>query len=56
MSALGLLNRVVFQWTCFRLAKVVDVEGRRVGWKWLGPVLPLTGWGSDYVWIGRRRA
>lgn len=26
----------------------------RLGWVWLGPVLPLSGWWGAYVWLRRR--
>lgn len=51
----GWLNIVVLQWFCVRLGYALDKEtGSFVRWTWVGPVLPLTGWWSDYVFIGRK--
>ena len=41
---LGVLNFVVLQWTCFRLAMKTDFFGKKQGWKMVGPWLPLTRW------------
>ncbi len=49
---IGALNFFVLQWACFRLAQRIDIEtGKRIGWMWMGPVLPLSGWWNDYVWL-----
>lgn len=53
MTLLGALNFVVVQWTFFRLAKVYAVDGSFIRWKILGPVVPLTGWWSKYIRIGK---
>jgi len=49
MTKLGLLNFFVLQWTGFRLARVITVGGPQTHWAVLGPVLPLTGWKTDYI-------
>jgi len=53
MSWLGCLNFIVLQWFFVRLAKVVDDDGRTVRFTWLRKVVPLTGWWSDYSYVGR---
>ena len=52
MTWLKFVNIVFFQWFCFRLARVVK-DGDQIGWTWIRWVVPLTGWGNDYVWIGQ---
>lgn len=47
MSGLGWLNFVVAQWLFVRLARQTE-NGVTVGWVLLVPVIPLTGWLSDY--------
>lgn len=52
MSRLKLANLLFFQWFFIRLARIIgrDNEGYRShSWGLIGPVLPLTGWGSDYI-------
>ena len=50
MTKLGAFNRLIMQWTGFRLARVVNIDlGRQTHWAVVGPVLPLTGWGSKYI-------
>lgn len=47
-----LLNFIILQWFFFRLAKVIDKEtGKTIKFTWLGPVIPLTGWWSRYIWL-----
>jgi len=47
---------IYFQWFCVRLAKIVNTEtGNVEGYTFIGPVLPLTGWNSKYIWIGKRK-
>lgn len=55
ISAVGWLNILLFQWLCFRLeVSVEDAESMEiVGARLIGPVLPLTGWWSDYRWMLR---
>ena len=52
-SWVGALNFLVLQWFCFRIARtmLIGVHGRQrqIGWKWVGPVLPLSGWWGDYI-------
>lgn len=60
MTPLFLLNFLVLQWFGVRLKKTeyralalrrpVRVEWRLLRWIW-----PLTGWISEYRWIGRRQ-
>jgi len=42
-------NVFLFQWYFVRLARVLNDEGKQEGWGFIGPVLPLSGWGTDYV-------
>lgn len=53
MTPLGWLNFLVLQWCFIRLARVYGDEPAEDGWAILGPVLPLTGWWSDYIGIVR---
>ena len=58
MTWLGVLNFVILQWFLIRLAKQVEGqpgEYKTVGWKIIGPILPLTGWWSNYIWLGKKR-
>jgi hypothetical protein len=51
----GWLNFVLIQWSCFRLARIVDTDdGHHIGWTWIGPVMPLTGWWNKYWYICRK--
>lgn len=57
-SWFGLLNFLLLQWFGVRLARVVQLVGRRRvhrGWRLLRWVWPLTGWWSPYRWIWRIR-
>lgn len=57
MTWLGYLNFLVLQWGFVRLARIVDSQTRRtIGWRWIGPVWPLTGWWNDYRFLGKARA
>ena len=47
MSKLKAFN-LVLQFTGFRLCRTME-NGEQIGWGLMGPVLPLTGWGTDYV-------
>lgn len=51
MSWLGLLNFCVLQWFFVRLA---GVRGGPRRWVWMFGVVPLTGWWSDFRFVGRR--
>jgi len=55
MTWLGYLNFVVLQWFFVRYARVTDDRGETVGFRWLGPILPLSGWWSDYRWVKLRK-
>lgn len=62
MTWVKFLNLTLFQWTGFRLARLIEESGEQSGWAVLGPVLPLTGWEWPYIgypeprlrWISRR--
>lgn len=57
ISWLGVLNRIILQWFFIRLARIVDdVTGKTLGYKILKWVVPLTGWGSDYKFIGKNHS
>ncbi|KKK94727.1 hypothetical protein LCGC14_2679950, partial [marine sediment metagenome] len=49
MSKLGFVNRVICQWFCFRIARVMDGVDQ-IGWRIIF-VMPLTGWGTDYIYL-----
>lgn len=54
-SPLGLLNFLFLQWFFVRRTKVYDEDtGQLLRYGWLGPVWPLTGWWSDYRFLGRK--
>lgn len=56
MTWLGLLNSIVLQWFFVRLARIVDTKTKIiVGWKLLKWIVPLTGWWSDYRYIGKEK-
>jgi hypothetical protein len=50
-TALKLVNLMIFQWFFVRLARIVDSDGTHLAIMY--PVVPMTGWFSDY--IPRRR-
>jgi len=49
MSPIKALNVFVLQWFGVRLARVLNDDGQQEAWGLIGPVLPLTGWGRDYI-------
>ena len=54
---LGPLNFLLLQWFGVRLAAVLERrDGPVIGWMLLRWVFPLTGWWSDFRWIGRHRS
>ncbi len=56
MTLLKFVNMFIFQWFCIRLARKVDTKTKRtVGWTILKWVVPTTGWGTDYKYIGARK-
>lgn len=67
MSLLGLVNFFILQWFFIRLARITRTEyaGSHLGdhyfrdvhegWKILHFIVPLTGWWSNYIWIGGSR-
>lgn len=69
LTWVGWLNTLLLQWLFVRLQGVIDEIDRPSGgrlivrnyWTLIFPVVPLTGWWSDYVpkrhreiWLGRR--
>ena len=54
-SWIGIANMVLFQWLFIRLeATLVSRENPTVHHlRFIGPILPLTGWWSDYRWLTR---
>lgn len=52
-SIIGWLNIIFFQWLFLRIWWNVNSNGLTVGWS--GFVIPLTGWWSDYRWVGKWR-
>lgn len=55
MTWLWALNFFVLQWLFIRLARVVNASGKTIRFCIIGPVVPLTGWWSNYVWLRRKR-
>jgi hypothetical protein len=55
-SWVGWLNMLVLQWwlICLQVALCAKT-GKSVRWKLIGPLVPLTGWWSPYVWLWRRK-
>jgi hypothetical protein len=51
-SWLGILNMAILQWLFIRLQATVE-NGQIVKFKVIGPVVPLTGWWSPYVFLGK---
>lgn len=50
MSRLGFWNKVLVQWLFFRVCRIMDDAcSKQVGWGIIVPVVPLTGWHSDYL-------
>lgn len=55
MTWLGYLNFLVFQWFFLRLARIQAYGSlRTVGFVWLGPIIPFTGWWSDFRYLDWR--
>lgn len=60
LSWLGILNFIIIQWFFTRLAKVVIIIDEEKGeyefkeYKLLKGIIPLTGWWSDYKYIGKK--
>ena len=52
ISWIGLLNFLVLQWFFIRFAKVLE-DGEMIGFLILRWIVPLTGWWSDYIFIGK---
>ena len=52
-SVLGWSNILFFQWLFLRVWWNIDSNGLNIGIT--GFVVPLTGWWSDYRWIGKWR-
>lgn len=59
-SWLGNLNFWIFQWFFVRLVKTIatNLSGKpeTTYWMIIGPAWPLTGWWSDYKFIGNLRS
>lgn len=49
MGLLGWFNFLIVQWFFIRLVKVTDDDNNHIKWTIIGPILPLTGWCTDYV-------
>lgn len=54
MTKLGAFNFLIAQWSFFRLGKEVTKDGEFMRWTVIGPVIPLTGWWSPYIKVGRK--
>ena len=55
MSKLGLLNIVLLQWFFIRLCSVTYDDNDNEDWGLMYFVLPMTGWWSDYIHLGKPR-
>ena len=56
MTILGILNRVIFQWFFFRVAKIIDTDTKNtLGYTVIKWVYPLSGWKTDYRYINTQR-
>ena len=53
-SWLGILNMSLLQWFFIRLQATAD-NGQIVKFNVIGPIVPLTGWWSRYIWLYRRK-
>lgn len=53
MSVLGLFNFLILQWFFIRLGKKINHKGKCTGFCIVKWVVPLTGWWSDYICIGK---
>lgn len=49
MTKLKMLNVFVVQWFFIRICRFMNDDGIQNGWGFLFPVLPLTGWRTDYI-------
>lgn len=48
-TAVGTLNFLLLQWFGVRVARVICADtGRLLGFRILGPIVPLTGWWGPY--------
>ena len=59
MTWLMFVNVFFFQWFFVRLAKNVSTgepgegpKGSIIDWRFIGPIVPTTGWSNDYIWLG----
>lgn len=48
-TLIGWLNIIILQWFFTRLYWSQDDQGNVQGYGFLFPVVPLTGWWSDYI-------
>jgi len=52
---LKFLNFFVLQWFFVRLQRVAIAKTNEIiGYDWLLGVVPLTGWWSDYIFLGQK--
>jgi len=52
---LEFLNKFILQWFFIRLAKVVDEDGDIIFWTILKWIIPCTGWGAPYKYLGKSK-
>jgi hypothetical protein len=50
MTWVSFVNYYILQWLFIRLTRQVDTTGKTVKWGLQGWVVPLTGWGSPFVY------
>lgn len=59
LSPVVTFNFLVLQWFFFRIKRdiIICEDGSRVhvGWIFDGPIWPLTGWWSEYRWVGGKQ-
>lgn len=55
-SWIGILNQLLLQWFFIRLEASLDnaKDRRIVALRIIGPILPLTGWWSKYIWLTKQ--
>jgi len=49
MSKLKILNVFLMQWFFIRICRFMDDNNVQTHWGFLFPVIPLTGWRSNYI-------
>jgi hypothetical protein len=53
-SWIGILNILLLQWFFVRLQATADKDMNITKFEIIGPIVPMTGWWSKYVWLSKR--